>query len=73
MEDVKTRRRILLSLSKLGSGLQEFNARKLHLHLTSKNPASRDPFDLEGISARRVTSKMSWNNHDDVIRNANSV
>ena len=31
MEDVTTRRRIFLSLSKLGCGLKEFNSRKFHL------------------------------------------
>ena len=36
MEDVNTRRRIFLTLSKLGCGLQEFNSRKFHLHLTFK-------------------------------------
>ena len=36
MEDVNTRRRIFLSLSKLGCGLQKFNSRKFHLHLTFK-------------------------------------
>ena len=34
MEDVHTRRRIFLSLAKPGCGLQEFNSRKFHLHLT---------------------------------------
>ena len=35
-QDVNTRRRIFLSLSKLGCGLQEFNSRKFHLNLTFK-------------------------------------
>ena len=36
MEDVNTRRRMFLSLSKLGCALQEFNSWKFHLHLTLK-------------------------------------
>ena len=36
MKDVNTRRRISLSLSKLGCGFQEFNYRIFHLHLTFK-------------------------------------
>ena len=34
MEGVNTRRRIFLSLSKLGCGLQELKSSKFHLHLT---------------------------------------
>ena len=34
MEDVNTRRRNFLSLSKVGCGLHELNSRKFHLHLT---------------------------------------
>ena len=51
MEDVNTRRRIILSLSKLGCDLQEFNPRKFHLHLAFK---------------------ASWNNREDVWKNAKS-
>ena len=36
MEDVNTRRGIFVSLSELWSGLQEFNSKKFHLHLTLK-------------------------------------
>ena len=36
MEDVNSRRRIFLSLSKLGCGLQAFNSRKFLLHLTRR-------------------------------------
>ena len=36
MEDVNTRRRIFLSLSKLGCGLLEFISSKFHLHLAFK-------------------------------------
>ena len=46
MEDVNTRRRIFLSLSKLGCGLQEFNSRKFHLHLTFK-ASSNNRDDIE--------------------------
>lgn len=34
LRDVKTLRRMFLSLCKLGYGTQEFNSRKIHLHLT---------------------------------------
>ena len=37
MEDVNTRRRIYLSLSKLWCVLQELNSRKFRLHLTFRN------------------------------------
>ena len=40
MEDVDTRRGIVLSLSKLGCGLEEFNFRKFHLHLIFFTDAS---------------------------------
>ena len=36
MEDVNTRRRIFLSLSELGCGLQQLNSRKFNLRLTFK-------------------------------------
>ena len=36
MKDVNTRRRIFLSLSKLGCGLQKINSRIFELHLTFK-------------------------------------
>ena len=36
MEDVNTRRRIFISLLRLGCGLKEFNSRKCQLHSTFK-------------------------------------
>ena len=55
MEDVYTRRRIFLSLSKLGCGLQEFNSRKFHLHLK---------FQASGIIATTFILIETLRNHD---------
>ena len=50
MEDVNSRQRISLSLSKLGCGPQEINSREIRLHLTfSANWNKPDKFEKTRI------------------------
>ena len=57
VEDVNTRRRIFLSLSKFGCGLQDYNSRKFHLHLTFR----------ESWNNRDEVWKMKINFNSDVF------
>ena len=65
MEDVNTRRRIFLSLSKLVCGLQEFNSRIIHPRLTFK--ASRN------IKSRRLIVTFSLPSLSSLLKLRNTL